>query len=477
LERSFPEKANAAVGGDSGFWALAEEPEVRDEPRRHVSFRLASAVAAALWLGTGLAQAAVAADSEICSKESPLGGWVRTQILEQKRETGQNGCDQVTNAFMTFDLVASGPSIEWLMAHAGSNVSPAMREQMLSAMLRLHPFGGRHATKLRYKIWSDGCHDIGGDKYTCSAPGGTASGELTLGEETPTGFKQIPQQTRGGELYEVIFTPTAPSLEIRTMLGGASLLHQEGSVCVGKSGYGNSGFTPISGGFAALSVMIEPEPTCNLGGDSAQVGDRMFMRFCTPATACFKPTDQAQIRQCAINPGKFAAIPFEGNAEHQSPNTFGGLVSQKSSWKLCCGCGQEPPPPDFPNESKSAQSTEPAMATRSTTWTITNDTAANWTLHSASLAYGVWKSSPPQTIGNGAKVSFTAESHDPMTGDQGSVVYTLVLAPTMPLTNFVFNFDNPYIGTDSYTVLVPGPFSEQTTQQTGNSQVLTSTVK
>ena len=448
------------------------------EPRRHVSLRLTSALAAALWLETCLTPAALGADpsDQICPQQSPLGGWVRMQHLAQTRD-GDGGCDQVTNVFMTFDLVFDGPSFEWLVARLPPQIPPRVRQKMVTDMLAARVGLQRKATKLTYKIWTSGCHPVGGPDFTCSGPGGAGAGELTLGEATPTGFKEIDAKSpgsAGGGVWGFGFDPMVPSLQLgaSTASNDKPLLHPSGVSCRGPNGSGsglgsNSDGSEFSGGFDALGFTIEPDPNCtNSTGRS----------FCTPPTACFQPTDVAQRKECVSNPGKFAALPFEGKAERRYSQWHDeGIVFTKISWKACCGCGQESPP-DFPNEPQSAQSTDPVMATHSTTWTIANDTAANWTLHSSNLAQGVWKSSPPQTIANGAKASFTAESHDPMTGDQGSVVYTPVLTP-VPLANVVFSFDNPSIGTDSYTVLVPSPFSEQTTQQTGNNQVLTSTVK
>lgn len=220
---------------------------------------------------------------------------------------------------------------------------PQVRQQMLNGIVAAQAAGGRNATKLKYWMWSDGCHDIGGHDFSCSAPGGAGSAELTLGEKSPTGFKQSMQRAPGGGVSVVIFNPMAPSLEIRAhSASGESLLHQFGAMCVSSPRYSTretSGFIPDSGGFDALGVTIEPEPNCTWSGTE----------FCTAPTACFKPTDEAHRRQCAINPGKFAALPFEGNLQHRFPHRE-GIVFTKVSWKVCSGCGQAPPPPDFPNQ-------------------------------------------------------------------------------------------------------------------------------
>jgi hypothetical protein len=110
---------------------------VRNEPRHHVSFRLTSALAAALFLGTCLTPAALGADSsdQTCPDKSPLGGWVRMQHRAQRR-LGDGGCNQVTNVFMTFDLVFDGPSFEQLVAHLPPKWPPELRQKVVNDMLR-----------------------------------------------------------------------------------------------------------------------------------------------------------------------------------------------------------------------------------------------------------------------------------------------------------------------------------------------------
>ena len=442
---------------------ILQESAVGREPRRHVTFRWTSALAAALLLGTCLTPAALSVDtsSQMCPHDSPLGGWVHMQHLTQRRDGVDSGCDQVTNVFMTFDLVFDGPSFEQMVAHLPPQMPPQMRQKVVNDMLAARVGLLRKATKLKYRLWTTGCHPVGDSRYICSAPSGAGVGEWTLGEVTPTGFKAIdsdPQGRLAGDICCLSFNPMVPSLQMTASAIDKPLLHPSAMWCES----GSNSTSTWSDGFDALGFTIEPGPSCTAGRS-----------FCSQPTACFQPTDVAQRRECVSNPGKFAALPFEGKGELPFTRLHDeGIVFTKGSWRVCCGCGLEPPPPDFPNGSNSAQS----AATHSTTWTITNNTAANWTLHSASLAQGVWKSRPPQTIANGAKVSFTAESHNPTTGDQGSVVYTPDRTP-VPLANFVFSFDNPSIGTNSYTVLVPSSINEKTTQQAGNNQLLTSMVK
>jgi len=315
----------------------------------HAPIPWTRALMAALFAVTWLASAATGADSsdQMCADESPFGGWIRMQHLEQVRRGDQDGCDQVVNVFMTFDLVPSGLDMAGLKAAQAADVarwpklSPQAREQMWNARLASQVSVERDATKLKYKVWSDGCHDIGGSQQTCDAPGGRASGEIALGEHTPTGFKRYLVTGLQG-VHGVIFDPMAPSVKIQTSdwagepgRGGSSLLGQYGRAkCVAHAPNGADSvlhFVLTTDGFAALGVIIVPEPMCNAGNYSAGY-------LCIPPTACFRATDQTQLRQCAINPGKFVAVPFEGNQEQRYPHN--AVVRSKISWKFCCGCGQ-----------------------------------------------------------------------------------------------------------------------------------------
>jgi hypothetical protein len=106
------------------------------------------------------------------------------------------------------------------------------------------------------------------------------------------------------------------------------------------------------------------------------------------------------------------------------------------------------------------------MAQRSTTWTINNATSSDLNLVSSPLAHGIWSSNPPQVIKSGAKATFVAESDGFATGDEGSVTYSTSGG------NYVFYFNNPFIGQDGYNVTNPTGLDNQTVQQSGNDQVL-----
>jgi hypothetical protein len=325
---------------------LRKVVRARNGSGRPMPILLTRALAAALWLGAGLAPAAMGADSpsQICPDDSPLGGWIRAQHLDHVRRTEHDGCDQETNVFVSFDLVSAGPDMAVLKAAQAAdvarlpNLSSQAREKMWSARLAAQGGVGRYATKLKYRIWTDGCHDIGGDLYTCNAPSARATGELALGEHTPTGFKPIPDAD-GVSTTELLFTPMAPSLQISPgRRADQDLLPQADGKCVENQRYSTATIGPINrrniGYGGSISIYIVPAPDCAWDNSPGNP-----ITFCTPPTACFKTTDQAQRRQCNTDPGKFAVLPFEGHAERAVSNREGEVFA-KASWKVCCGCGQ-----------------------------------------------------------------------------------------------------------------------------------------
>lgn len=112
-------------------------------------------------------------------------------------------------------------------------------------------------------------------------------------------------------------------------------------------------------------------------------------------------------------------------------------------------------------------------ASRNTTWVITNAIEDDWTLSPPTpptLIHGVWATNPPQTIKAGQTGSFIAESDGTLTGDEGTVVYSSNAGSVS------FYFDNPYFGSDDYSVTPPPGYNQTTNQQTGNLQTLTTRV-
>jgi hypothetical protein len=254
---------------------------------------------------------------------------------------------------MTFDLVPIGEDINAQKAAQAvyAKLPPQVREKMMNAKLAFAATGGRSATKLTYKMWSDGCHDVGIGQATCNIPGATVSGVFLFENHTPSGFTSTLDHTLSP--WSVIFNPMNPSLQISVLeSANVSLLYPKLDVgeCVPQVGPPNTLRPYASTGLGGLYVNIEPErdPICSSRNASA------WANSCVPATPCFRATDTAQRHECTVNPGKFAVIPFEGTQVHQNPhfNLYTNTtVSHDISWKICCGCGQAPPPPDVPKKS------------------------------------------------------------------------------------------------------------------------------
>ena len=168
----------------------------------------------------------------------------------------------MVNVFLMFDLVPAGADTEGLKAQLALEkaqwAKSGMPQQALEKTLKLSwnsklawlAAGGRAGTKVKYFIQTDGCHDIGGSEYTCDAPGDTASGEITLGEQTATGYKQTASVLGllGGGLT---FNPMTPSVKLTSMSwagtssqpDGSDVLHQTaGSVVHSPSALGSATF-------------------------------------------------------------------------------------------------------------------------------------------------------------------------------------------------------------------------------------------
>jgi hypothetical protein len=324
----------------------------------HAPIRSGRKLAVALWLGACLTSAVLGADSTdlSCPDNSPLGGWIRMREVDQVRQP-PGGCNQVVNIYMAFDLVPIGLGVDAQTAQqmeqaqqaVYAKLPPQLREQMQNQRLALLSTGGRSATKLKYKMWSDGCHDIGGAGLTCSMPGATASGEFVFDKHTPIGFLSTAPAWLSPQ--SVVFNPMNPSLQIPTLSrSGQSFLYptKPAGECVGQGR--RAILDGQDAGNGAFYVNIQPEraPICQ-GNRSS------WATACVAATACFQATDPAQRRQCVVNPGKFAVIPFEGTQDLHSPKenarAYSAIVANKISWRICCGCGQAPPPPDFPKKS------------------------------------------------------------------------------------------------------------------------------
>ena len=206
-------------------WSRNGEPQMS---RRvlHAPIPWTRVLMAVLCAITHLAAAATGADSSglSCPDGSPLGGWIRMREVDQVRRPPA-GCDQVVNIYMTFDLVSLAASDPTL-----AKLPPQLREQMLNTWPAW--IAGRSATKLKYYMWSDGCHDIGG-RLPCSMPAAQASGEFVFDKRTPIGFQStvVPLWLSPNR---VVFNPMNPSVQIPTFAkSGQSFLYHTSFPCGG----------------------------------------------------------------------------------------------------------------------------------------------------------------------------------------------------------------------------------------------------
>ncbi len=110
------------------------------------------------------------------------------------------------------------------------------------------------------------------------------------------------------------------------------------------------------------------------------------------------------------------------------------------------------------------------MAAREVVWTIVNNTGETLTYQGNNLSSGVMATPAPSSIPSGTQGTFVVESNGLMTGAVGSVTYTT------PSGDFVFNFSNPYVGSDTASVMSPSGYTDHTSQTTGNDNAVTSTL-
>ncbi|KAF4344156.1 hypothetical protein FBEOM_1878 [Fusarium beomiforme] len=95
------------------------------------------------------------------------------------------------------------------------------------------------------------------------------------------------------------------------------------------------------------------------------------------------------------------------------------------------------------------------MPSRSTNIEVDNNTGADLVLADQGLSHGIWTEGlfPPQLIRNGDSGKFQAESAGFMTGDQGYATYSSSAG------KFTFNFDNPYVGSNDESAVVPNGYT------------------
>ncbi|GGX14637.1 aegerolysin family protein [Aquimarina muelleri] len=114
------------------------------------------------------------------------------------------------------------------------------------------------------------------------------------------------------------------------------------------------------------------------------------------------------------------------------------------------------------------------MSARSTTVKLQNTTSDLIKLTDASLSHGVWSSNqyPPSTISANSDGSWMSESDGFMTGTEGTVTYQLPNG----IGSIVITWDNPYVGSNSYSMKAPAGFEINKSGGSGDNAVVTFTL-
>lgn len=115
------------------------------------------------------------------------------------------------------------------------------------------------------------------------------------------------------------------------------------------------------------------------------------------------------------------------------------------------------------------------MASRSTTVKLINTTSATLTRTNAKLSHGVWSQNmyPPKTINANGEGIWMSESDGFMTGTEGTVEYALPNGAG----NIVIHWDNPYIGSNSYSDSAPSGYQISRSGGGGDNATVTFTLE
>jgi hypothetical protein len=117
-----------------------------------------------------------------------------------------------------------------------------------------------------------------------------------------------------------------------------------------------------------------------------------------------------------------------------------------------------------------------ASAARSFDIVLKNVTNLEFTFKSSHLDHGIWtvdgseNLSPPKSIDAMSRAHIASESQGFMTGCEGTVVYS---SSAGELTIY---FDNPYAGSNGFSVKPPPGYSETHTDISGNNAAVTVTL-
>ncbi len=115
------------------------------------------------------------------------------------------------------------------------------------------------------------------------------------------------------------------------------------------------------------------------------------------------------------------------------------------------------------------------MSSRSTTVKLINNTPATLKLTNAKLSHGVWSQNmyPPETINGNSDGIWMSESDGFMTGTEGTVTYALPNGAG----NVVIHWDNPYVGSNSYSDSVPSGYQISRSGGGGDNATVTFTLE
>lgn len=109
-------------------------------------------------------------------------------------------------------------------------------------------------------------------------------------------------------------------------------------------------------------------------------------------------------------------------------------------------------------------------ASRTVVWKITNATNEALVLSQKVINHGVIKDELPSEIAAGDTLTVNAESDGFMTGTEGTITYSGKSG------DFIFYFDNPYIGSDDYSVTLPVNYDKISHAESGNDYVITTRI-
>ncbi len=120
------------------------------------------------------------------------------------------------------------------------------------------------------------------------------------------------------------------------------------------------------------------------------------------------------------------------------------------------------------------------MSARSTRVNFENATNCCLILVGSSLQHGIWNGSPPGVIAVQSTASWQNDSDGFMTGDQGSASYAAVQVHNgspVCIGYVVISWDNPYVGSNSYSMSAPAGLSISYTGGGGNNATINVTLK